>query len=244
MAIQLTKIPMAVYKPITVNQTRTRTYSGNVVAFDRSRESASKVAFKATLDKAQISQKFWDDLLEKLRKAGGGGGGGSFDRIKVSMQLMDFISNKMIRALLENMKMGIPLPENISQNQVKNQNPVSVFLQVVTNNLMKMVTLFASGKDLPLASLYNRLTQNLTKGVESLFIAFSLQMNKLKETLKKANIKAKLKAAINRGFTVLFDFFVEMKEEVKNIIYFVKNFLNLEVSDFANNDAKIYVVKR
>ena len=54
---------------------------------------SSKIAQQAAMERALLNQKYWDELLEKLRKMGGGGGGGGdsrFDRVVVSMQLMNF----------------------------------------------------------------------------------------------------------------------------------------------------------
>lgn len=244
MAVQLTKIPMAKlpispYKPASRGSVYQARSSSNVIPFN----SGKNIAFKASLDKAQMSQKFWDDLLERLRKAGGGGGGGgSFDRIKVSMQLMDFISHKMIRAMLESAKMAMLQPESVIGNKTENKNSVFTFIQNVTNILITKISLF-TGRDLPAASLYNRLTKNLMKGMENILIAFSFQVNKLKEMLdrKLKKIFRKIEAGLRHWYVSAFDFFVEMKEEIKDIIYFVKNFLNLE---FLENNAKIYTIKR
>jgi len=214
MAVQLTKIPMAKlpissYKAASRGLVYQARSSGNVISFERGKN----IAFKASLDKAQISQKFWDDLLEKLRKAGGGGGGGSFDRIKVSMQLMDFISNKMIKALLENMKMGGPLPENISTNLEKG-NITSMLQSVIPQNLKVVILplLISVGLQMKnLSLLTSKMFSNLLNNASNLLGAFSLQMNKLKETLDK-----KLKKIFRKIEAALLDFFVEMKEEVKN----------------------------
>ena len=246
MAVQLAKLPpitiQAVPRRGLISQTHSR---GNVVSFDKLRESASKAAFNASLQRAQVSQQYWNDLLEKLRKGGGGGGGGSrFDRVTVSMQLMDFITKKMIAAMMQSLKSGSLQTEPHSPDQINNQVSKLNFIQSISINILKVVTSII-GKDLPLASLCNRLTKNLTKGVDGIMIAFSAQINKFKELiekdlkniLEKLNIKGKLK----KIQTILFDFFVEMKEEIKNTINLIKNFLSLS---FAAENAKIYPVKR
>lgn len=245
MAVQLIKSPQIAYTPVNRGFVSRSNFRSNVVSFDRSRESASKAAFNASLQRAQVSQQYWNDLLEKLRKGGGGGGGGSrFDRVTVSMQVMDFITKKMIAAMMQSLKSGSLQTEPHSIDQINNEVTNLKFIQSITSNISKAIT-FIIGRDLPLASLVNQMTKNLTKSAEGIMIAFSAQINKfkelmekdLKDILEKLNIKGKLK----KVQTILFDFFVEMKEEIKNTINLIKNFLNLS---FAAENAKIYPVKR
>lgn len=245
MAVQLIKSPQIAYTPVNRGFISRSNFRSNVVSFDRSRESASKAAFNASLQRAQVSQQYWNDLLEKLRKGGGGGGGGSrFDRVTVSMQVMDFITKKMIAAMMQSLKSGSLQTEPHSIDQINNEVTNLKFIQSITSNISKAIT-FIIGRDLPLASLVNQMTKNLTKSAEGIMISFSAQINKfkelmekdLKDILEKLNIKGKLK----KVQTILFDFFVEMKEEIKNTINLIKNFLNLS---FAAENAKIYPVKR
>ena len=68
--------------------------------------NSSRIAFEASMQRAMQNQKYWDELLDKLRKSGGGGGGSDkrFDRIAVSMMLTNFLSNKNLQAILRNVR--------------------------------------------------------------------------------------------------------------------------------------------
>lgn len=241
MAVQLAKSPQVTYTLANRGFVSRSNFRSNVVSFDKSRESASKAAFNAAMQRAQTNQQYWNDLLEKLRKSGGGGGGGSrFDRVTVSMQLMDFITKKMISSILENLKMGSLKSETtVNNSSEKNiislisssipQNIKNVFIPIVVNISTQVKNVFLS----------------TSKMISSILIAFSAQINKLKQLIEddlknmfeKLNIKGKLK----KVQTILFDFFVEMKEEIKNTINFIKSFLN---ASYAEENAKIYSVKR
>lgn len=239
MAVQLARSPQVTYAPVTrVSRSH---YRGSVVSFDRVRESASKAAFNASMQRAVMNQKYWEDILEKLRKAGGGGGGGSrFDRITVSMQLMDFITKKMISAILENVKAGSLKAEGLNVGS-SDKNITSAILSIIPQNVKSIF--------IPIIMNLNTQVKNIfsstTKTISNVLIAFSAQINKLKQLIEedlknifeKLNIKGKLK----KVQTVLFEFFVEMKEEVRNAVEFIKNFLNIS---YATENAKIFPIKR
>lgn len=241
MAVQLAKSPQVTYTPVNRGFVSRSNFRSNVVSFDKSRESASKAAFNAAMQRAQTSQQYWNDLLEKLRKSGGGGGGGSrFDRVTVSMQLMDFITKKMIAAMMGSLKTE-SLKGEAPTVHIDNKNIISNILSMLPQNIKNIF--------IPVFANFNSQMKNIssmtTKMVSNILVAFSAQINKfkeliekdLKDILEKLNIKGKLK----KVQTILFDFFVEMKEEIKNTINLIKNFLNLS---FTAENAKIYPVKR
>ena len=184
---------------------------------DQSQVLASKIAFQANMERSLLNQKYWDELLEKLRKMGGGGGGRNdtrFDRIAVSMQLMSFLSNKTIQAIIENFnKEFLKLMNNISNHlQSTNQNVFVASLQkfgkAIFNGFANIISLIIR-RNAPLTRLYDAIPQLLS------FVGMlSFQLNKLKELMKKLDIKGKLKKIKN----VILDFFVEMKEEVLNMV--------------------------
>ena len=196
---------------------------------------ASKIAFQASMEKAQLNQQYWDELLKKLRRSGGGGSDPKFDRIKVSMQLMNFLSNKNIQAMLRNFNFEfLKLPSNsFNPHHGINQNVFVLGLQkfsnVIFNNITNMILLIVR-RDAPLGRLYGA-ANRLVFGIES----FIFQFNKLKEileqefkeTIRKLDVKEELK----KIKTVILDFFVEMREEVLG----VTDFLKLQVKNRKNS---------
>ena len=197
--------------------------------------NTSKAAFNASMERAQLSQKYWEELLEKLRKAGGGGGGGndkSFDRIAVSMMLSNFLSNKTIQAMLRNFGMELFGSNKIS-NQINNIN------QNATTNVIQIIGKFIFGiiigsRDLPW-QVSTATIKSLSNNLIGILGAFSLQMNKLKEILeedlkefiKKLDVKEKMK----KIKTFILDFFVEMKEEILDVINFLRSKIVSTISD-------------
>ncbi|OGI07873.1 MAG: hypothetical protein A3F80_00325 [Candidatus Melainabacteria bacterium RIFCSPLOWO2_12_FULL_35_11] len=183
--------------------------------------SVSKAALNASMERAELSQKYWNELLEKLRKAGGGGGGGNdnrFDRIAVSMMLNNFLSNKIIQAILRNF--GVELfGLNKIPNQINNTN------QNMTGNVIQMIGKFvisiATGSGL-LQQIPMVTIKSLVNHLIGLAGILSFQMNKLKEILeedlkefiKKLDIKEKMR----KIKTVIVDFFVEMKDDLLSIL--------------------------
>ena len=206
------------------NSTKSYSYSKRpnlkLVLNNQLQANASKAAFNAQMERASLSQKYWEEILEKLRKAGGGGGGGndkSFDRIAVSMMLSNFLSSKTIQAMLRNF--GVELFDlNKISNQIKNTNQ-NVFIsviqnigKVILNHLTNALSLIVR-KDTPMGRLYTTSNQ-----LSSLIGALSFQLNKLKEILendlKEAIKKLDVKEKLKKVKTFMLDFFVEMKDDL------------------------------
>ena len=199
-----------------------------LVSNNQLQTNASKAAFNASMERAQLSQKYWEELLEKLRRAGGGGGGNDkkFDRIAVSMMLSNFLSNKTIQAMLRNFGVELFGLKNVS-NHINNANQ-NIFINVIQNigkivlNCLTNTISLIIRKDAPVGRLYTALSQ-----LSSLIGLISFQMNKLKEILeedlkeciKKLDVKEKMK----KIKTFVLDLFVEMKEVLLSVIEFVKS---------------------
>jgi len=227
MAVEMIRTPVIPYKSFLQQAPTGRP---NLRLIDNSKSIASRIAFQVSREKAMVNQQYWEELLEKLRKGGGGGGGSSkrFDRVAVSMQLMSFLSNKTIQAMLRNFTDNFLGQSNNLSNQLQilNQNQFANFVQRIGSMLSIGLTnamSFVPRIDAPLGRLYGAVTQGLL-----LFaLAFSFQLNKLKEILeedlKEILKKLDIKEKIRKMKSVLFDFFVEMKEEVQFIIDSIKS---------------------
>ena len=187
---------------------------------------ASKIAFDAGMERARLNQAYWEELLKKLRRMGGGGGSDTrFDRVKVSMQLMNFLSHKMIQAIMRNFNSEfLKLTDNISnQSQSINQN---IFItnihkigKIVFNGLTNVVLLIGR------MGITNRAYANIVTTQLSSFLGIlSFELNKLKEILKeelKDRIKKlDVKEKIRKMKTAALDFFVEMKDEILSLVDF------------------------
>ena len=181
MAVEMTRTPIIPNRVISKYVSVGRP---NLRLVDNSKVISSKISFQASMEKAMLSQKYWNDLLEKLRKGGGGGGGDTrFDRVAVSMQLMNFLSDKTIQAMLRNFTGEIlNITGNISgQIQNASQNPLANVIQRIGSMIslsMTNVILFIVRRDVPSAHLYTVSTQ-----LSSLIGILSFQLNKLKEIL-------------------------------------------------------------
>ena len=222
MAVEMTRTPIIPNRVISKYVSVGRP---NLRLIDNSKVISSKIAFQASMEKAVLSQKYWNDLLEKLRKGGGGGGGGDtrFDRVAVSMQLMNFLSDKTIQAMLRNFTGEIlNITGNISgQIQNASQNLLVKAIQKIGSMIslsMTNVISFIIHRDMPSARLYVVSTQlSLLIGI------LSFQLNKLKEILeedlKEFIKKLDVKEKIRKIKTAVLDFFVEiisrMKQELK-----------------------------
>ena len=225
MAVELT---ISRSLPRQASTPQTKRPNLKLISNNQLQTNASKAAFNTSMERAELSQKYWEELLEKLRRAGGGGGGGNdkrFDRIAVSMMLSNFLSNKTIQAMLRNF--GVELFSlNKIPNQINNVNK-NVFITVIQNigtvilngvtNIMSLIV----RRDAPTVRLYTISTQ-----LFSLIGILSFQLNKLKEILeedlkefiKKLDVKEKMK----KIQTFILDFFVEMKDTLFSVIEFVK----------------------
>ena len=213
--------------------------------FDESRAVASKIAFNAQMERTLLNNQYWNDLLEKLRKAGGGGGGGSqFDRVTVSMQLMSFLSDKTIQAMLKNFNSEFSKQTNNFLNQLQNtnQNVFQNIIQKIGNVILNGVTNIMSlivRRDAPTVRLYTALTQ-----LSSLIGIISFQLNKLKEILeedlKELIRKLDVKGKIRKIKGALLDFFVGMNKELKDIIKLLNNFCNPRLQTFLNMNRRLH----
>ena len=229
MAVELARSPQVVYKPVSRQTGRVSTRRANLRLvslknLDKSRTVTQDNAFRAAMERALLNQKYWDELLEKLRKSGGGGGGNKrFDKIAVSMMLTNFLNNKTILAMMRNFSFALlKLENNIGRlGTSTNQSLVSSFLSKFTQQA-KSVFMNLS---MPLRVLNRTVLQTVTHLSTSLLTfagALSAQINKLKETLmeelnellKKLDVKGKTK----KLQAMLSDFFVELKGYVKNIL--------------------------
>lgn len=209
---QAKDVPIIAYKPVS-NYTR----RGNLQLVDldsltKSRDIASKAAYETSLMKALENKKFWDELLEKLRKSGGGGGGSrKIDKILTSLMFANFLSNKTIQAILKNFNLEfLKLTKNISSQPLGiNQNPIVIGLQkvgtVVFNQVINMISLITS-RDAATLRLYD-----ITRRVSILAGMISFQLNKLKEVLEE-----ELKELITK---------LDVKEKIRKVKDFLLNIL-------------------
>ncbi|MBI2996718.1 MAG: hypothetical protein HYY52_08465 [Candidatus Melainabacteria bacterium] len=185
----------------------------NFKLIDNSRLIASKAMFEASLEKAKLNQKYWDELLEKLRKSGGGGGGDDphFDRIAVSMMLSNFLSNKKIQAMLRNFTSEfLNTDKNVlKQLQITNQNIFVNVIQkvgnVILNGITNMISLIVC-RVAPLGRLYNDVVNKLS----SFVMILSFQLNKLKELLEEEFKEAVRKLDVTEKINKVKDFFMDL----------------------------------
>ena len=204
-----------------------RPNSPNLKLIDTGRSIASKIAFEASMQRAQLNQKYWDDILQKLRKAGGGGGGSRFDRIIVSMQLMNFLSNKTIQAMLRNFKIDLPNLKNdfSSPNNDANKNIIRNIIQSIRRSVLNILIVAGRGvsRHTPTDWIKSKLNLQGILGI------LSFQLNKLKELLeedlkesiKKLDVKEKLK----RIKTIAMDIFATIQSELVETIGELKSII-------------------
>ena len=185
---------------------------------------ARKITFEASMERAIMQKKYWDELLEKLRKSGGGGSSDKrFDRIAVSMMLSNFLRNKIIEAMIKNLNLGFAqIFKSIDVKIPFNINVIFANVQKTGTSFINMLLIV--GRDM----LQHVSTGHITKPISNILFGIigimSFQLNKLKdileedlkEFLKKLDVKGKMK----KIKTMLSDFCVEMKEEIFGIIKF------------------------
>ena len=229
MAVELNRSQVA-YKPIRSSVYQPQRPNLRLVLNNQLQANASKAAFNASMEKASLSQKYWNELLEKLRKAGGGGGGNDnrFDRIAVSMMLSNFLNSKTIQAMLRNFSSEMFGLNNIP-NQINNSSQIQIgnIMQTIGKSILTGMTNLLSLM-VPRDATTGRLHPTLNQ-LSTLISLLSFQLNKLKEllendlkeTIKKLDVKEKLK----KVKTFVLDFFVEMKDTLLSVVEFVK--LNL-----------------
>ncbi|MBI1858606.1 MAG: hypothetical protein HYR97_05795 [Candidatus Melainabacteria bacterium] len=219
--------PVKAYIPrkASTGQTSTRTLN---LRLDVSKSIASDGAFKAAMQRILVEKKIWEDFLEKLRQSGGGGGGSlrRIDRIAVSFMLMNFLSDKTMKALMQNFNIEF-LKQLAFSNDKSTQNPVVNFISQATFLIAHTVaSIVASVVNSPVVQNIGNMISTVVKGVSSLAVYFSFQLNKLKELLEKelneAIRKLDLKEKLQKLKEIVADFFVELKEETFNFIEFVK----------------------
>lgn len=213
-----------------------RKYLSNLVLnrnADFAKDVASKTSYEAALAKSLEAKKFWDELLEKLRKSGGGGGDmRNLDKIMTSMMFMNYLSNKMIQAILNNFKLEF----------LKLLGKVTNLLSPLTQNpfvqgIQRLATFISSGiafasrgllQQIPTKGILKSIS-NFSNQLTALAGAVSFQLNKLKEILeeelkeivRKLDVKSKMKKIKE----TLVDLFVEMKEGVLDTFDLLKNSL-------------------
>ena len=230
MAVELIRAPQVSYKSVGAIQRYTKP-NLRLVSNNQSQSNAAKAAFTAGMERAQLSQKYWDELLEKLRKAGGGGGGGNdnrFDRIAVSMMLSNFLSGKTIQAMLRNFSGELfslnKIPNQINNsNQIQMGNIIQAIGNIISNSITNTISLIVR-RDPPSGRLYT-----VSNILPTLIGILSFQLNKLKEILeedlkefiKKLDVKEKMKLIK----TFVLDFFVELEENILSIIELTKKYL-------------------
>ena len=246
MAIELERTPITGLRVVNRSMSQHIHMSGNIVKLvssrnlDQSRTIASKISFQATMERASLSQKYWNDLLEKLRKAGGGGGGSDpkFDRVAVSMSLMNFLSNKTIQAILRNFTGDFLNSQNLPTDQKSILNFTAAVNALQLGNFSIKHLLFS------VLTIGAMSIKTLTKPINSLgtqliglISTVSFQLNKLKEILdqelKEAIRRLDVKEKMKKIKTVLIDFFVEMRKELLDVIDCVKDNLNKIVNKFS-----------
>ena len=212
MSVQSIRLQISNYQPVDrglIHQTHSKGHNFKMI--DKlnlqSRETASKIAFQAVLERALLNKKYWDELLDKLRKMGGGGGGSDlrFDRIAVSMQLMNFLSNKTIYAMVKNFTQEFlkSMDNFLNKSHIFNQNVFVAGMQKIVGTVFNGITNIISlitRRDAPSGRLYSRTSNVLL----SLAGAMSFQINKLKEILEK-----ELKRFLKKLKITLLDFFAE-----------------------------------
>lgn len=144
------------------------------------------------------NKKYWDELLEKLRKSGGGGSGDKgFDRIAVSMMLTNFLRNKIIEAMIRNLNTEFgnifkQIDIKISINIHSMFANVQKIGNVILKGFMNIISLIVR-KDVAMQRLYT-----VSQWISPFAILLSFHLNKLKEILK-LDIKGKMKK-IMKGF--------------------------------------------
>ena len=239
MSIQAVRVHVGVYrgKPNLglINQTQ----------IGKSQMLASKIAFQASMERALLNQKYWNDLLEKLRKMGGGGGSSDsrFDRVLVSMQLMNFLSNKTIQAMLRNFTGEFMKLVNELGKSFINNNPVLFAnIQRIGEFVTSSMSFVFAGLNRALnigRDMINRVSIGTINQLSGFLGVISFQLNKLQEILqeklneliKKSDVKGKMR----KIKVALLDFFVEMKEEVlelfKEVVTFFSGFYDLIYSN-------------
>lgn len=233
MAVELTRTPIITYPSARNYNSSNRNLNLRLVNNtnnDLAKALASKAAFEASMERALLNKKYWDELLEKLRKSGGGGSSGSdtrFDRIAVSMMLTNFLKNKTLQAMIKNfvgeffktstgVLSNLPGLSSTSLSSFSSRISSSMF-GIISNAITSLI----KSLNVPRKILLSHLTTSFMfltaiAGVIALNLSKLKEIfeEELKESIKKLGVKDKIKKIKN----AFFDFFVEMKEEILSTI--------------------------
>ncbi len=192
-------------------------------------QTSSKIVFETSMQRAQLNQQYWEELLKRLRKGGGGGGSNSqFDRIAVSMMMTNFLANKAIQALLRNFLNEFSDMNNHIQNQalVLDKNVETRLVAFLRQGLTSIVNIFLPS----LSSIVAKIASYkpvISITLSSHLIAFAFQLNKLKEALeedfKEKVRKLEIKEKMKQIKTALTDFFVELKDDLLCTVNSIKS---------------------
>ena len=196
----------------------------STTALDNLKKASQETAFKVLLEKTGLSNKLWADYLEKLRKAGGGGGSDSkFDRIAVSMMLSNFLSNKQIRELINNLtREFVSVCENLfDKNPQLNINFLLPLKQITKLGINILSNLSNALFNKNLLNVLNINLKNFSLLVLGFLVMASSSFHKLKEIieeeLRKAIKKTKIKNKLNKIEGLICNFVVDLKELIKKI---------------------------
>ena len=194
---------------------------------DIAKSNASQAIFQAAMNRMILQKKIWEDFLEKLKQGGGGGGSMKrLDRIAVSFMLMNYLSDKAMKAIMENLNMAF-LKSNGMQNpgEIGNQDIIgnivlktgANILNIITNTMNMMIK--NSGAQMLFAYIKSGV---VALHAAPLLAALSFQLNKLKEVieeeLKESLRKLDVKEKMERIKEKLTEFFVEFKSYVLDVL--------------------------
>ncbi len=201
-------------------------------------QNVSKLSFEASMERAQLNQRYWDELLKKLRKSGGGSGGSSqFDRIAVSMMLTNFLSNKAIQALLRNF-IGESSNQNlnvVNLHQYSVQNGIISFMQTMYDFASPLINNFSSLAN-AVKSLSSKAYTKLSSELSSVLTILSFQLHKLKEVLeqdfKEAIKKLDVKEKLKKTRIALNDYFIELGDDLINSVNTLKSYIDPFIPKF------------
>ena len=197
---------------------------------DIAKSISSNGAFQASMERMILQKKIWEDFLEKLKQGGGGGGGSMkrLDRIAVSFMLINYLSDKAIKAIMENLNMAFLKSQGMQNpEQAGNQNIVETLHATSLRNVVLTIVLVAI-RNLGIQNI-PKFISNIKSDVLGLLATFSFQLNKLKEILeeelresiKKLDIKGKIK---------------KIKDVINNVISVTLSYIkNLTIETFLHD---------
>lgn len=204
-----------------------------VVQFGRSVASkdANKAAFESYMAR-MIQEKIEDE--KRKRQGGGGGGLREFDRIAVSLMLTNFLSSKTILAMINNFNKDFMKAQDSSKlfNDLTSKSPLFSSLAKLSFSFVSMISVVIGniGKAVGIQSVPKMVNQ-LNMQLGALAGAFIGNLKKMKESLEK-EIREKLrklgiKDKLLKVKEAVFDFIVEMKEEVEQTLEMLKSYAKM-----------------